>query len=218
MGYIPFHFLYFARKIYMILLVAGIVLSLMGSLPPGLISLSVAQTAIVRGFKPAMFLALGAAFAEFFQAIGAVVFAAWFLENPFAAKAFQLLAIPIFLGIAVYLWFFAKPPETPTATLYRTPAKQVKRGIVVSFFNLLAIPYWVAYAGWLQLNGWWQAGWQSNILFALGVTIGTLMALGLYAWLANELTRRSEIVARVANRVVAVIFLALALKLIIGFL
>jgi len=52
----------------MILLCAGVILSLFGSLPPGLISLSVAQTAIARTLPAALFLAIGAAFAEFFQA------------------------------------------------------------------------------------------------------------------------------------------------------
>lgn len=202
----------------MTLFIAGIILSLMGSLPPGLISLSVAQTSIMRGFLPAIVLAMGAAFAEFFQAVGAVVFADWFLAHPVAAKIFQYVAIPIFLGLGVYLWFFAKAPKPPSGPVMRAPFRQFLQGIVISVFNLLAIPYWVAYAGWLQVNGWWQYGWHYTAAFAAGVTIGTILALGLYAWLANELTRRSEKVALIANRVVALIFLGLALKLIVDVL
>lgn len=198
----------------MLLFAAGIFLSLMGSLPPGLISLAVAHTSIMRGILPALILGLGAAFAEFFQAVGAVVFAAWFLEHPYAARVFQLAAIPIFLVLAVYLWFFAKPPKATEGGSTGSLAWQFWRGIMVSFFNLLAIPYWVAYAGWLKVNGWWQGGgWGLTLFFAAGVTVGTSLALGLYAWLANELTRRSDVVAKVANRVVALIFLGLALKL-----
>jgi threonine/homoserine/homoserine lactone efflux protein len=54
------------------LLLAGFVLSLLGSLPPGLINLSVAYIAIRRSFFAAMALGAGAAFAEYFQALIAV--------------------------------------------------------------------------------------------------------------------------------------------------
>lgn len=199
----------------MVLFIAGLLLSLSGSLPPGLISLSVAQTAILRGFWSAIILSVGAAFAEFFQAWAAVVFSDWFTANPEAAKIFQVLAIPIFLGLAVYLWFFAKAPRAPESEMPVAKFRQFSKGVMISVFNLLAIPYWVAYTGWLRLNGWWKhTGLEQTIFFASGVTVGTMVALVLYSWLARELTRRSGQVARVVNRFVALIFLGLGLKLV----
>lgn len=199
----------------MFVFLAGLALSLSGSLPPGLISLSVAQTSILRGFWSAILLAVGAAFAEFFQAWSAVIFSDWFTANPSAARVFQMLAIPVFLGLAVYLWFFAKAPRAPEEELPVAPFRQFTRGILISVFNLLAIPYWVAYTGWLRINGYWQEGNFYTFLFSTGVIVGTLIALVLYAWLAREMTKRSEMVARVVNRFVALIFLALGLKLVI---
>ncbi|MBK6931217.1 MAG: LysE family transporter [Saprospirales bacterium] len=198
----------------MLLLLAGLFLSLTGSLPPGLISLSVAQTSILRGFWSAIVLALGASVAEFFQAWGALVFAGWFLDHPAAAKGFQIAAVPVFLGLAIYLWYFARPPRAPEVEVPIAPFRQFGRGVLISVFNLLAIPYWVAYAGWLRVNGWWQEGRLNAMLFGLGVTLGTMIALALYAWLAQELTRRSDMFAKVVNRFVALIFLGLGLKLV----
>lgn len=202
----------------MILFFAGIALSLAGSLPPGLISLSVAQTAIFRGFWAAVIVAVGASFAEFFQAWAAVVFADWFMANPVAARGFQIAAIPVFTGLAIYLWFFARAPRAPETELPVAPLRQFVRGVVISVFNLLAIPYWVAYAGWLRLNGWLEGGLAQTLSFAGGVTIGTTGALLLYAWLALEMTRRSDLVAKVVNRFVALIFMGLALKLVVDVL
>ena len=88
--------------------VAGFVLSLIGSLPPGLISLTVSQTSILRGLAAAMAVATGAAFAEFFQAWAAVLFADWFLGNPSAERGFQLAAVPVFGLIGLHLVFFCK--------------------------------------------------------------------------------------------------------------
>lgn len=199
----------------MVVFIAGLALSLSGSLPPGLISLSVAQTAILRGFWSAIVLATGAAFAEFFQAWAAVIFSDWFMANPTAARVFQVLAIPVFLGLAFYLWFFAKAPRAPEEDLPVAPVRQFLRGVVISVFNLLAIPYWVAYTGWLRLNGWWQEGNIYTFLFSSGVVVGTMAALVLYAWLAREMTKRSDLVAKVVNRFVALIFLGLGLKLVV---
>lgn len=202
----------------MVLFLAGMVLSLGGSLPPGLISLSVAQTSILRGFWSALMVAAGAAMAEFFQAWAAVVFADWFMANPTMAQAFKIGAIPVFWGLAIYLWFFARAPRAPEAELPIAPVRQFLRGVVISVFNLLAIPYWVAYAGWLRLSGWWREGMLPIAAFASGVTIGTLLALLLYAWLAQELMRRSDMVAKVVNRFVALIFFGLGMKLVFDFI
>mgnify|MGYP003382638353 CR=1 FL=1 len=79
----------------MVLFAAGFVLSLFGSLPPGLISLSVAQTAIQKGVIAALFLAAGAAGAEFFQAWAAVALTDWFMSHPGAEQIFQWAAIPV---------------------------------------------------------------------------------------------------------------------------
>ena len=197
----------------LILLVAGVLLSLAGSLPPGLISLSVAQTGYRRGFCTAMVLGLGAAFAEFFQAWGAAVFSDWFMKNPDVARWFQMAALPVFWGLALYLIFWAKAPKPPKELPALQPFRQFMKGVVISVFNLLAIPYWVIYCSWLQLQGWWVPGLFPTLAFASGVTLGTTIALALYAWLSGDLLRRSDKIGRYINVFVGLIFLGLGAKI-----
>jgi threonine/homoserine/homoserine lactone efflux protein len=199
----------------MLLLIAGFVLSLFGSLPPGLISLSVAQTSILRGKYAAMAVALGAAFAEFFQAWAAVVLTDWFLSHPAAERWFHWAALPVFLGIGIHLVFFAKPPKPPEQLSAGSFRRQFLKGLILSAFNLLAIPYWFVYCGWLRVEGWWQDGFLSTQIFSLGVSLGTVFALGLYIWLGQMLLNSSKDVARYANRVIGLIFLGLGLKIIL---
>lgn len=200
------------------LLLAGIVLSLLGSLPPGLISLSVAQTAIQRGFVMAMLLAGGAAFAEFFQAWAAVLLTDWFLTHPGTERLFQWAALPVFWVLALYLLFWAKPPRPRADAVMASPLLQIGKGILISAFNLLAIPYWFIYCGWLRVAGYWQAGLLHTLVFALGVTVGTLLSLSLYAWMGREIVRRSDRMARQVNRVVGFIFFLLGLKILMDLL
>lgn len=203
----------------MLLFAAGFVLSLLGSLPPGLISLSVAQTAIKRGFFAAMLLATGAAGAEFFQAWAAVALTDWFLSNPAMERLFQWAAIPVFLTLGTHFMFFAKPLKSRSQVAEVSPVKQVGKGVLLSAFNLLAVPYWLVYCGSLRVSGWWkEESLASTLVFSAGVTVGTVAALGLYAWLGKIIVERSETAARHANRFVGLIFLGLGLKLLFDLL
>jgi len=192
------------------LLFAGMFISFLGSLPPGLISLSVARTALMRGFLASVVLAFGAACAEFFQALLAVQFADWFVANPHTERYFQWGALPVFGGLGIYLLFFARTPKAPKVPDRVNVFKQFMRGVMVSAFNLLAIPYWFAYVAVLRVQGIWEDGGQW--LFAAGVTLGTMTALVLYALLGQLVLQRSASVAKIANRVVGLMFLGLALQ------
>lgn len=202
----------------MSLLLAGFILSLFGSIPPGLISLTVAQTSITRGWKPALVLALGAALAEFFQAWGAVLLADWFLSHPAAERGFHWAAVPVFFALGIHLLFFAKAPKGPAAIMPGDLFKQFYKGLIVSAFNLLAVPYWFVYCGWLKVEGWWREGLFWTLVFSLGVSIGTVFALGLYAWLGQIILHRSKELARYANALIGLIFLALGVKILVGLL
>jgi threonine/homoserine/homoserine lactone efflux protein len=201
-----------------ILFAFGIVLSLLGSLPPGLISLSVAQTALHRGFYTAMILALGAACAEFFQAMVAVWLSDWFLQHRETERWFEWGAIPVFLVLAIHLMFFAQPPGSPREAETTRPLRVFLHGVLISAFNLLAIPYWFVYVGWLRVSGWWREGTLSTLLFSAGVTAGTMLALGCYALLSDRLLRKSAWLSRWANRIVGLLFAGMALKLLWGLL
>ncbi|MFN0175297.1 MAG: LysE family translocator [Saprospiraceae bacterium] len=195
---------------------AGFVLSLIGSLPPGLISLTVSQTSISRGLTAAMVVASGAAFAEFFQAWAAVLFTDWFLGHPAAERGFQWAAVPVFGLVGLHLVFFAKPPKSSDQNIPTLLPLQFAKGLIISVFNLLAMPYWFVYCGWLRVEGWWAEGHFPTILFAVGVSIGTVFALSIYAWLGQLVLKRSAAVAKQANRVVGLIFLGLGIKVLWG--
>lgn len=198
----------------MILFLAGFLLSVLGSLPPGLISLSVAQTAIARTFRAAFYLGLGASVAEFFQAWLAVALSDWFLLNPTATRWFQWGSVPVFLGLAFFL-LSSRPKSQVKGDVvmtYSIPG-QLARGVIISTFNLLAIPYWFVYCGWLHMEGYWPIDSIENTWrFASGVASGTICVLTAYGYLGHLVVRRSDVLARYANRIVGAIFLILGIK------
>ncbi len=203
----------------LLLLLAGFGLSLIGSLPPGLISLAVAYTAIRQGLQMALWMALGAALVEFGQAWLASILADWFLIQDGAERIFQWVSLPVFVGLGLYLLFWAAPPKPQTSKVSKGKAcRQLGRGALISLFNLLALPYWFTYCGWLHMVGWWPDHRLSVLVFATGVSLGTITTLSLYAWAGQKVVQRSDKVGKVANRIVGVIFLLLAGKLVVTIL
>ncbi len=201
----------------MILLLAGVVLSLMGSLPPGLISMLVAHTSIHNGLTAALWAALGASLVEFGQAWFASAAALWLLSHPMVEQSFQWIALLIFLLGGLYLLIWAPVAQpTPPAITQVSPWQHLGRGALVSLFNLLALPYWLTYCGWLRVNGWWHDGPFSLFFFSLGVGIGTFLALSLYARAAGMMVHRSAQIGLYANRFIGIIFLLLAGKILLN--
>ena len=201
----------------MILLLSGLILSLIGSLPPGLISLLVAYTSIQKGLQAALWAALGASIVEFWQAWLASAVAMWLLGHPMVEKWFQWGALLVFLAGGIYLLTrksAAKPPQTAVSQV--SARRQMGRGALVSLFNLLALPYWFAYCGWLKVNGWWPENSFSVLFFSTGVGIGTLLCLSLYAWSAQKMVDRSDQISRYANKAIGIIFLLLACKVLVN--
>lgn len=200
---------------------AGLALSFAGSIPPGLISLSVAQTAIQRTRKAAVWLGLGAAWAEFFQAWGAIAFAQWLLYQTRIEHFFHGAAAIIFILLGI--WMLTRTPKVTdkaAPVIASNPLLQFVRGAVISIFNLLAIPYWLVYYGWLRAKGWWPetAGQGAAIIFSSGVTVGTFITLLLYAYGARWLTSHSKQTARYANIGIGLLFVGLGINEIISFL
>lgn len=200
------------------LFLSGFFLSLLGSLPPGLISLSVAQTVVQHGLRAALVLGAGAAGAEFFQAWIAAEAAGWFVQHPVVEQGLRWAAVPVFLGLGLWLMFRPPAPRPqPFGGEHARPSRRFfAQGLLLSVFNLLAVPYWLAYCASLRSNGWWQEGWRATAIFSAGVTAGTFAALALYAAAAHWATERSTLVARYVNWTVGAIFLGMGLWALAG--
>jgi threonine/homoserine/homoserine lactone efflux protein len=190
----------------------ALLLSFLGSLPPGLISLTVVRTAIHRGFWAAWIVAFGAAATEYVQALVAVWFAGWFLAHPNVEAGFRWVSAPVLVGLGVYYLFWAKPLGVVREAARVRVRGLFLQGVALSLVNLLAIPYWIAYCGWMKIAGYWVEGLWPTLQFAAGVTVGAQLALGLYAWLGQVVMRRFDAVARWANVVIGLLFLGLGLS------
>ncbi|MCI4666689.1 MAG: LysE family transporter [Bacteroidia bacterium] len=183
---------------------SGLVLSFFGSLPPGLISLTVTRENLESGRKTAMRIALGAALVEMVQAIVSVQFSQLISSQEKLMTYFRWAAIIVFLALGIYL-IRLETKLQPSSKSY--PYKDFLLGVVVSGLNFLAYPYWLFYGTYLQTKSWLGLGIVDSLFLGFGVGMGTFLAMLVYIWLSKAMiSNLPQIIGRV-NKAIGAIFI-----------
>ncbi len=197
---------------YLLPIILGFLLSFIGSLPLGIINMTVADTAIHRGMKAGIWVAIGASLVEFIQSFVAIKFTWLFSENSEVDFWFGIIAFIVFWALAIYYFFFAKA-SNPASDIMKDEKKHSDffKGMLVSAMNVLVIPYWVFYGSYLNSQGWLSLENEIIAVFAIGVMLGTFVLLLLYAKLGQVITSRAAQVTRYVNKFIGGIFLLFAL-------
>lgn len=186
----------------------GATLSFIGSLPPGIISMTVVENTIQNGLRAGIWLAFGAAVVEGCQALFALQ-CTGFLSNEDTKLAIQITAIFLFTGLGIYSFYLARKGSSSTMSS-QLKLSYFWKGVVISLLNLLAIPYWLvngAYLDSLDLlvqNHIWIA------CFCVGVALGTFLLLLLYASLSQRIRTNITQVNKWTNIFLGILFIGLA--------
>ncbi|MCF8245187.1 MAG: LysE family translocator [Saprospiraceae bacterium] len=187
-------------------------LSFVGSLPFGMINMTVAHAAIRKGMQAAVFTALGAALVELIQVFVALKFTWLFAENPGVERIFQVVATVVFFAGGVYFFFFAKSkPDISENDVKPSKRGDFFRGMFISSLNLMVIPYWIFYATLLTTNGWMVNDNQHVVVFSFGTMCGTFALLVLYGYLGARILSKSEQITRWVNKFIGLLLIGFGL-------
>ncbi len=193
---------------YLIHFSLGFILSFLGSLPLGIINMTVAETTIRKGLFAGLLIATGASIIELIQAFVAIKFTHLFVGNPQLDFILNSVAILIFFSLAVYYFFFMKPKEqnrSPSSANKKMPL--FYKGMLVSSMNVLVIPYWIFYGTYLSANGWLYSKIDFICIFCVGVMLGTFVLLLLYARLGLMVVNRAAQLTNYVNKFIGFVFL-----------
>ncbi len=179
-------------------------ISLLGSLPFGMINLNVLATAVHRGPRPALLMGLGATLIEGFQILIVLFGFDVLAANTTLDAILQWVAIPIFLGLSGY-YFTAKPAKAEGEVVHHRP---FWRGVGLSLINVLVYPFWFLWLGLMAFPVEERSLW---IWLILGAVAGAFAVMVIFTLLGRVIEQKSEGLTRHLNRIIAVIFLALAI-------
>ncbi|MBC7568330.1 MAG: LysE family transporter [Spirosoma sp.] len=194
-------------------------ISFIGSLHPGTVSLAVVQTTLSQGRRAGLWLALGGSLPELFWSS---VAAGGLMLLPMQLAWTSWLAyapIPVLLGMGIVAFrqkavVFTTPLVTNGQAAGGGALFPFWKGVVLGGSNPQLLPFWSAV--WLYLSGsvLVPVGQSGSLwVFAMGTAAGAFGLLGLVAWLANR--KRQQILRYLSghwlNRLTGVLFLGMAL-------
>jgi threonine/homoserine/homoserine lactone efflux protein len=165
----------------------GLIISFIGSIPPGTLNLAVLQLGMEQKIKTALRFSLAVSIIEYPYAWIGVVFEDWVTSSPIIIDNFQLITAIVMTVIGAFsIWSARKPSEFSV----RFNESGFRRGIVLSILNPMAIPFWVAYTAFLKSQGWIDLStpWFVHS-YVLGTAVGVMILLIIFAFLAKRLAQ-----------------------------
>ncbi len=189
--------------------IVAFVLSFLGSLPIGLITLTITQKTIEKGKQSGFMIASGATIIEFVYTYIALISLEFFTENTAIGNYIKLFSMIIFFGLGGYFLFKKSAVKIQSASTY--DYFDFLRGLIVGMMNMLIIPFWIFLAIWLMSNGMLFDEDSSIISFSLGSAIGAFLAFLLYIWFSGFITKKVKAINQYTNKAIGVLFIGLAL-------
>lgn len=189
--------------------IIALILSFLGSLPIGLISLSIVQRTLEKGRQAGLMIALGATIMEFVYTYLALISLDLFAENNEIGNYIKIIATFVFFILAFYYLLKKNAPKIQASTSY--DYFDFLRGFIVGMMNLLIVPFWIFLGIWLKTYGYTFVQQDELIFFSLGAALGALLAFILYVWGSEMVMKKTDSINQYTNKIVGFIFLGLGI-------
>lgn len=166
-------------------LLIALVISFIGSIPPGAINLTVVQLGLENKTRVALRFAIAASLTEYPYAWVAVKFEKLITSTPVILQNIQLAGGIIMIVIGLFnLWPVSAKPSSYAV---KFADSGYRRGLILGILNPLAIPYWIAWTAVLRTEGWITFSSQISLhAYLVGVVIGAFLILLVFAYLGRK--------------------------------
>jgi threonine/homoserine/homoserine lactone efflux protein len=184
----------------------GIILNLIGYIPPGNINLTVVQITITRGIKQALYFIFAFASVEIMFTFGVMRFVQWLSSEIKLGDIIDVVMILMFGILGVITWRSRK--EMPKADYSKKDS--IRYGLLLGVINPMQIPYWLFVGSYLISKEWIDIGYLSLSVFSIGSGIGAAIALYGFARFAQYVQEKFALTSYKVNKGIALLFFALS--------
>lgn len=198
--------------IYIFPFFLGLVLSLLGQLPLGTISLTATQISLQENIRNAWQYSLGIALVEMVYLRAVLSGMHWITQHPSVFHALNWLAVLFFLLLGVLSFAAARKKEknNQKALLLNHRMHRFVLGLTMSGLNPAQIPFWFIWSAYFLNMGWLRATADSFNVFTIGSGLGTLGGLAIYIYGGNWMVKRMKTSNRTLNMAVGIVFILAA--------
>lgn len=159
--------------------------SLIGSIPPGTINLTVLQLGLENRVSIAWRFGIAAALIEYPYGWIAVKFATLIMSSPSIVVNFQLISGIVMIGLGILNLMSAARPTSFSA---RFSNSGFRRGLILGILNPMAIPYWIAMTAYFNSQGWIDLSTTLRLhSYLAGVVTGAVAMLLILVYLARKI-------------------------------
>jgi threonine/homoserine/homoserine lactone efflux protein len=186
----------------------GMILSFLGQLPLGTMSMTATQIAVQENFRSAWKYSIGVALIEMVYLRGVLSGMQWIMENRKIFDVFNWVTVVLFLGFGIMSFITAqKQDPAKKALLLNNRLNRFLLGMSMSALNPLQIPFWFLWTGYFLNLGWLKPGFTSFNFFTGGSALGTMGGLAVYMYGGNWLVSKMNTNNRSLNKIMGVIFI-----------
>jgi threonine/homoserine/homoserine lactone efflux protein len=184
----------------------GVILNMLGYIPPGNINLTVVQITITRGIRQAMYFILAFSAVEVLFTFGVMRFVQWLSSEIKLGDIIDVVMIFMFGILGVITWRSRKEmPKTDYSN-----KDSIRYGMLLGVLNPMQIPYWLFVGTYLISHEWIHTGYLSLSIFSIGSGIGAGLALYGFARFAQYVQEKFDLSSYIVNKSIALLFFALS--------
>lgn len=159
----------------------GLVIALIGVIPPGLLNMTAAKISLKEGYSRGLVFSVGVCVTVIFQTYIAAIFSRYISNHPDVIDILQRVAFVVFILITVYYLLIAKSQPKPLVEAnIRSKHSRFFHGVLLSGINMLPIPYQAYMTTTLASWGWLSFENTMIISYVAGAAMGTFVMLYVY--------------------------------------
>jgi len=193
-------------------ILVGFVLSAIGSVPIGLITLTIMERTVHHGSWSGVAVAMGATVAEFVYTFIALKFLTYFMAEVQVDQGIRIASFIIFITLGLFFFLRSlKPRKKRLLPQVDGQHWDFFRGVVIGFMNMLIIPYWIVIGTMLESK---MMSFSYNYLilfFSTGAALGAFAVFLCYIKLVKLVMARMEKAIIYTDRIVGTLFFTLSL-------
>ncbi|WP_460470650.1 LysE family translocator [Emticicia fontis] len=158
-------------------------ISFIGSVQPGPVSLAVVQATLSRSFKVGVWVAISGTLPEIIYTIIALKSQFFLTKNKQFFEFLELATIPFFLIIGIYSFYYASKSSIEIKATNKP--KDILNGFIRGMLNPQLLPFWLVVL--VYLNSFFNLqSFSSQLSFVSGAALGSFLILLIFAWLTNR--------------------------------
>jgi threonine/homoserine/homoserine lactone efflux protein len=190
----------------------GWLLSFLGQLPLGTMSISSTQIAVQENFNNAWKFSIGVTIIEMIYLRLVLSGVDWIIQHDLFFTILGWLTVVVFLVLGIISFKTARKENGGKKTLLlNNKLNRFWLGVSMSTLNPAQIPFWFIWSSYFLDIKLLHANFAEFNLFTAGAGLGTLVGLAVYIYGGNWLVTKMKTSTQTLNKIMGIIFIIAAL-------